>query len=1078
MRRLVRAVGALVALTTLLIVVPVCLATFVGRPWPRPMPSFDTVWRAIRAGDINDTTVIKALAIVVWIAWARLALSVAIEVVARFGGHDAPRVGLLGSAQHWAAALVAAVTLVGIAPRPAVAAGAGGGAPRPIPAALLQPAGLGDVRVPSHRQGEHEPVVSDHTNTVVPTDIAGRDEPARAIDRIGRSSIDEGAAPSTTLHVVRRSESFWSIAEDTLGDGSRWREIVALNSGHEVAPGVVFDGTANRLLPGWVLLVPDAAPHIEPITDPPGPTAYSVAAAPDEVVRTVVVESGDTLSAIAAEQLGDPNQWRELWETNRGHEFNGRVFDDPNLIVTGWELIVPEVFTASATPPAPGEAIPPVPAEVVPPVPVEAASPPTDETLPPPTVEIAPLATVEVNPPTPEAESPDEPVLPAPTGEPSGAYDSPGAGLSPPVLTPVVDVPAMAEDPSPESLPAADRSALPSMGGLGAALLLASGVIGAVGVRRRRRLRGAVIDARLAAPSATSIAVEHGLRRLGDGERIARLDISLRAAARELLDVSPGAAIIGALMSADGRLDLLLSGAARSAPAPWMNVTDHRWRLPSSVPLSDLAEAARQSNQPCPALAHLGRTPLDALEDAEVFIDLEAVGLLAVDGPPAESAAIVRAIAAGISVSPMAEIAHIIITGFETPLRGHPSTQSADSLDVALDLAAGAIGATAGLTAGSTSTFVLRARHQGGEAWEPAIVLAVRSESTEARSTIADADLVDLAGTGGRGLAVVVDRPVNAARWSIRPGTHHWCLQPLGLELTPIGLTETDVHRIDVLLDEADRPLQQPPDLDTTEVSVEEAPAAELPWTLMVRLLGPVEVMSADLRTVEFERSKALELVVWLTQHRDRSTRTGARTALWESNVRDATFANVVSDARRNLARLEPPAEGEEWLGRTLTEELPLHPAVVTDAEILSDRLRACRGLNPQTAITTLRPALSLIRDMPFSGTSYLWPDSEGISSQLTLLATSAATVLAGHYLTIGDTDGVFWATGQGLKVLPGHEELIALRMRAHGRQGDLAGVRREWESYERVLNAEAWSDGEPSPKLVALRRELLSLRA
>ena len=81
------------------------------------------------------------------------------------------------------------------------------------------------------------------------------------------------------------------------------------------------------------------------------------------------------------------------------------------------------------------------------------------------------------------------------------------------------------------------------------------------------------------------------------------------------------------------------------------------------------------------------------------------------------------------------------------------------------------------------------------------------------------------------------------------------------------------------------------------------------------------------------------------------------------------------------------------------------------------------------------------------------------------------------HYLSVGDTDGVFWATGQGLKVLPGHEELIALRMRAHGRHGDLAGVRREWESYERVLHAEAWSDGEPSPKLVALRRELLSLR-
>ena len=82
---------------------------------------------------------------------------------------------------------------------------------------------------------------------------------------------------------------------------------------------------------------------------------------------------------------------------------------------------------------------------------------------------------------------------------------------------------------------------------------------------------------------------------------------------------------------------------------------------------------------------------------------------------------------------------------------------------------------------------------------------------------------------------------------------------------------------------------------------------------------------------------------------------------------------------------------------------------------------------------------------MPFAGTGYLWPDAEGITSSLTLLATSAATELARAYLTLGDVDGVFWATGQGLKVLYGHEELIALRMRAHalGRDGELAATTR-----------------------------------
>jgi hypothetical protein len=115
-----------------------------------------------------------------------------------------------------------------------------------------------------------------------------------------------------------------------------------------------------------------------------------------------------------------------------------------------------------------------------------------------------------------------------------------------------------------------------------------------------------------------------------------------------------------------------------------------------------------------------------------------------------------------------------------------------------------------------------------------------------------------------------------------------------------------------------------------------------------------------------------------------------------------------------------------------------------------------------------------LISGVPFEGTSYLWPDSEGITSDLVLLATTAATELAEHCLSIGDIEGVFRSTGRGLRVLPGHEQLIALRMEAHARSGDHAGVRQEWDSYERVINGDPWSDGEPAPKLVELRQRLL----
>jgi len=145
------------------------------------------------------------------------------------------------------------------------------------------------------------------------------------------------------------------------------------------------------------------------------------------------------------------------------------------------------------------------------------------------------------------------------------------------------------------------------------------------------------------------------------------------------------------------------------------------------------------------------------------------------------------------------------------------------------------------------------------------------------------------------------------------------------------------------------------------------------------------------------------------------------------------------------------------------------------DADLVADRLGHARVQPPAQALATLRPAVEMVRDMPFTASNYLWPDAEGITSNLVLLAISATAEFAGHALSLGDIDGVFWATGKGLRVLPGHEELIALRMQAHARAGDLAGVRNEWESYERVLAADAWSDGEPAPKLLALRHQLLT---
>lgn len=150
---------------------------------------------------------------------------------------------------------------------------------------------------------------------------------------------------------------------------------------------------------------------------------------------------------------------------------------------------------------------------------------------------------------------------------------------------------------------------------------------------------------------------------------------------------------------------------------------------------------------------------------------------------------------------------------------------------------------------------------------------------------------------------------------------------------------------------------------------------------------------------------------------------------------------------------------------------------VVSDAALLRHALQRAQGLPPAEVISWLRWPVSLLRGLPFQGAVYRWPDPEGLTSELVMLSTSASATLAQAYLEVSDLPGVMWATGQGLRVLPGDEELIALRMRARGRQGDLAALRQEWDSYERVL-ADEWAGGRPSLMLQNLRRELLEDRS
>ncbi|WP_420451666.1 LysM peptidoglycan-binding domain-containing protein [Ilumatobacter sp.] len=811
-----------------------------------------------------------------------------------------------------------------------------------------------------------------------------------------------------------------------------------------------------------------------------------------------VVAPGDTLWDIADDRLGDGHRWGELWEANRGEDLGGgTAFVDPHLIEPGWTLEVPGRRPPTLDDRAAGDDPAPTTDADQDPAPREGAPSEASTTDGATRATDEPATTaVQVSPPTePSTTSPS-------TSSPSTSSPSttsPSTTSPSTTVTVTTTTPAAADvasrtgpadvattttttttDPAPSGAGGAtdapdpdERSPrAPSPIGIEHAALLCGAVLTLVAVRRRRALRAALPHARIPAPPPEVASTERRLRTIDPGERAARVDVAVRAIAHRV--AGTGAAVGTVRVDPDGEVTVRLTGPA-DVQRPWVGA-GATWTLPASVPIEMLADEARRVGAPCLALVTIG---IDE-SGADVLLDLEAAGTTVVDAHPSHADPVVRAIGTALATSLTSEVVHIVVGELDAGcLFDHPNARRAPSAPAAIETAIELAGSTA---ANATTTFELRSRRTGGEMWEPAVVLLTSGD--------------DLSGaTGsipgpGHGVATVaaaaaVGSDIDGAR--SEPGgarlvarSDRWQLIAFGeeIEIHPIGVTEDDVGAIAEVLSDARNPVTTTVSIGTAAAETAQVrgePYSEVPHAIVVSLLGGVRVTDAQGAPGRFERSKTVELIAWLATHRERATRSAARTALWEMDVRDATFANVVSEARRGLARLVPPPEGGEWLARTLNESLPLHDLVVTDADLVQRRVEHARLAPPAHAIDVLRPAVEMIRDLPFAGTSYLWPDADGLTSNLVLLATTAAAELAGHALSVGDTDLVFWATGQGLTVLPGHEELIGLRMRAHARAGDLAGVRQEWECYERVITADSWSDGEPAPKLLDLRRELLS---
>lgn len=234
---LIRGLAALLGLLALLVGLPVALAVVAGWPLPRGLPSLASLRQALEEGWSPDAiVVIKALAIVCWVAWVEVAACAVVEVSAALRGRrQAPKVPLAGPLQPFIAHLVTAI--------------------------LLAVSGTGTRATPVRPPSLAEAVTQ--YSLVPPSLVSTTPEPSPPL-RVTPVAASRAPAPKI---VVRPRDDLWDLAERHLGDSLRWREIWELNRGRS-QPGGRFLEDPDLIRPGWILELPADAAGVEEVAAP------------------------------------------------------------------------------------------------------------------------------------------------------------------------------------------------------------------------------------------------------------------------------------------------------------------------------------------------------------------------------------------------------------------------------------------------------------------------------------------------------------------------------------------------------------------------------------------------------------------------------------------------------------------------------------------------------------------------------------------------------------------------------------------------------------------------------------------
>jgi nucleoid-associated protein YgaU/DNA-binding SARP family transcriptional activator len=1031
-----RGLLALLVIVGITVGLPFALLAVGGEPFGGGAPSFESVVDLLTSRD-DGTLFMVLLQAVGWLAWAFLALSILVELVSQLRGVRAPRLPGLHLPQNAARGLVGAMLLLFTAV--------------PLANAAVLPAGAA-------------PMVESHTVSISAPAVVGAASGGHVADRGAherttptasstRQAAEKKAASATVQHTVVRGDTLWGLAETYLGDGHRFRDIVALNQDH-LADNPAF------LTTGWVLTIPSP------------PDAADQASERDAGEKNVVVEKGDTLSGIAAEELGDATRYPELleatWDVDQP---GGAHLTDPDLIHPGWTVQVPG--TAEAAPAQEHRARP----EPKAPEPKQAAS-------------TGQVASTEQAASTHAEATGLQSAAPARHGEVATEKQADAAETE------------AADDGM------SDRDAgwqVATVAGVGT--ILAAGVLTVVARRRRDQQRLRRPGQRMPLPVGDTAAFEQAIRAAADHMSVETVDLALRSLARLCVEQGQPLPVVRAGRLTDQAFELYLEDPAL-LPQPWLNAGD------STVWTLDVAAVQRLTPvdravvpAPYPSLVTIGSDD----DQGHVFLNLEHLGALGITGDDPATREILAALAVELATSVWADDLQVTLVGAFPDLEETMRTGRIRYLPsigrIIEDLTQRAHDDRAALAAQSApDLYAARVTGAAPDAWAPEIVLLADQVSDGQRAQIAE--LVEI--LPHVALATITGG-TSVGEWALQllPGQELAVLSPIGLELRPqrlpsdqyghllqimsladagafegVGESEPSVAEVEAIIpvaeprtDTAEVPIVPSPLVgrvetpgpsktsdpydgepapDTLEVPIvpaqqaDAAPSGNTPSGTAPRILvlGPVDIENATGTVEDGKRARLLELAAYLALH-PATTRAAIDGAIWP----DRAGADNLSTRNAAISRLRrwigQDADGQDYLPRHQSDGgHGFLPSVTTD---VGEWDRLVGGAPLDAAAENLESALPLVRGVPFEGTHgrrYAW--SEPAQQRLVAEIVDASYALAKRRLLEGRWRSAEEAVAVGLRIEPAQESLWRVRILAahEGRNAEA-----ETDAIERLLS-------------------------